>query len=163
MFPVRMILCQIEGLPLPQREIDELFSADVRRLGEGKFHGVMTMTAGRAGTGTFYQYFFEPATALQLAFLIEYSEECRHGFVVVIVRDTKSYFLPTPLSFSNDGDWLDAASSPIDHCLASANNVDDFLLQQGIVEDWSKMREYIESIELENRMLRARLGDTSNK
>ena len=157
MFPVRMVLCQLEGTPQYREcEVQDLFAEDMNLLG-GKYRGSMVMTAGPIGTGAYFQYYFDPRSALTLALLVEYAEDCHHGFVAIVMRNPeKSHLLPTPLSLGENGHWLDSLPPPSVHPLGRDPDA-DFEWQMEMVEDWNRSKEYIEQLELENRLLRSRL------
>lgn len=158
MFPVLMVLCHLEGTPQYREcEVQDLFTEDMSILGGGVFLRSIIMTAGPLGTGSFYQYAFDPKSALALGLLVEYTEECHHGFAAIVMRRSdRSHMLPTPLTMSGHGNWLDSLPPPQVRRLSQSD--EDFELQAEIVSDWIATSEYIEQLELENRMLRAQLN-----
>lgn len=162
MFPIRLVLCHLEGTtPFSETQVKNLFFDDMERLGGGSYRGWITMSAGTLGTGSFYQYAMRPQTALALGLIVEYAEECHHGFSIIVMRDPENrHMAPTPLSMAEYGEWLDALPPPPSaRPINAAVQPDDFGMQNALVEDWAAARSQIERLEQENRELRARLKD----
>jgi hypothetical protein len=155
MFPVLLVLCPLDGAAHSEKEVQELFADDVARLGNGRYARSAVMTAGPLGTGGYHQYFFNPFNPLGLALLVEYAQDCHHGFAVQAMRrPLKSLNVATPLSLSETGTWLDTMPPPSVRQIGP----EDAELQDGSVADWIEASAHTDQLELENRMLRARLN-----
>jgi hypothetical protein len=142
-----------------EAELQAVFSEDVLRLGGGQYRGWMTLTAGGFGTSTFPHFAFHPRTMLDLALLVEYAEDHHHDCLVMIMRRPKeSHHTPTALSMSEHGHWLDDINNPFTAPINAVNNPEHFDQQAQIVAEWTKVRQYIDRLEIENRELRSRLN-----
>lgn len=99
MFPVKLILIDLEDEPRTGGEVLTLFEHDMQALG-GTYRGSITMTVHPFGVGVHHRYSCKPTTIVELARLIEYTQRRHHGFKIVAVRPPEyGSKIPSVLSF----------------------------------------------------------------
>lgn len=164
MFPVEFLVARLSSHPhfLTETLIQETFESDLERYGNVKFKGGCVMSCGPFGATMFYRFEIVPPDALQLALLLEYSQQPKNGMVAGVLRDNRQVIgspgerLGTYLHLSEEGGFLDELPPPETTPLVNMD-IDMFELQSQIVAEWLSARDYIDSLETEILVLKARL------
>lgn len=167
MFPVYLLASRVPETPfLAEHEIVELFNPDLTAFGfEWVYRGSTIMSAGPFGASYFYRFRMVPQKAVDLAHLIEYVEQPRHGFVVAVMRINDGAYgapserLPSRLVFDNlECEWLDDLPPPETIPLDSVNNPEHFEMQLRVKECSERLVERVDRLEADNFILRHRLA-----
>ncbi len=164
MFTVKLLLAPIpnSGTEASDDIVKALFYEEVSQFGNTMYASSWTTSGGPLGAKLFYQFYINPSNHTNMVKLIEYARVPRHGFILVTMRDNHGQpaasRAPVYLSLSEHGNYLDELTPTQTSGLSALLSPEQCDTIDLAIADWINVRDYLDRIEIENRMLRAMLN-----